>query len=60
MGPEKLGAMQARVADEIKTTFASHITDTLSLLEAIDPVNVARYMPKKTGEKYLVQPQKDI
>ncbi|MDG1691842.1 MAG: zinc-binding dehydrogenase [Alphaproteobacteria bacterium] len=60
MGPEKLGAMQARVADEIKTTFASHITDTLSLLEAIDPANVARYMPKKTGEKYLVQPQKDI
>ena len=60
MGPEKLGAMQARVADEIKTTFASHITDTLSLLEAIDPANIARYMPKKTGEKYVIQPQKDL
>ena len=59
-GLEKLAAMQARVADEIKTTFASHITDTLSLAEAIDPANVARYMPKKTGEKYIIEPQKGL
>lgn len=59
-GLEKLAAMQARVADEIKTTFASHITDTLSLAEAIDPANVARYMPKKTGEKYIITPQKGL
>jgi hypothetical protein len=31
----------------------------LSLTEAIDPANIARYMPKKTGEKYLIKPQKD-
>lgn len=59
-GLEKLAAMQARVADEIKTTFASNITDTLSLAEAIDPANVARYMPKKTGEKYIIEPQKGL
>ncbi|MCH1568874.1 MAG: zinc-binding dehydrogenase [Alphaproteobacteria bacterium] len=57
-GLEKLAEMQTRVADEIKTTFASHITDELTLSEAIDPENIARYMPKKTGEKYLIKPQK--
>jgi hypothetical protein len=56
---EKMGQLQARVANEIKTTFSSNITDTLSLSEAIDPANIARYMPKKTGEKYLIKPQKD-
>lgn len=57
-GLEKLAGMQTRVAEEIKTTFASHITDELTLSEAIDPENIARYMPKKTGEKYLIKPQK--
>jgi NADPH:quinone reductase-like Zn-dependent oxidoreductase len=59
IGMEKMGELQARVANEIKTTFSSNITDTLSLAEAIDPANIARYMPKKTGEKYLIKPQKD-
>ena len=57
-GLEKLAEMQTRVAEEIKTTFASHITDELTLSQAIDPENIARYMPKKTGEKYLIKPQK--
>ncbi|MEG9862929.1 MAG: zinc-binding dehydrogenase [Parvularculales bacterium] len=60
LGMEKLAAMQARVADEITTTFASHITDELSLAEAIDPENIARYMPKKTGEKYIINPNKRL
>ena len=59
-GLEKLAAMQARVADEIKTTFAGNVTATLSLAEAIDPENIARYMPKKTGEKYVIEPQKGL
>ena len=56
IGFERMGELQARVANEIKTTFASHITDEL-ISEAIDPTNIARYMPK-TGEKYLIKPQK--
>ncbi len=60
LGLERVGEMQAKVANEIKTTFASHITDNLSLLEAIDPANIGRYMPKKTGEKYLINPQKGL
>ena len=60
LGAKRAAELQARVVNEIKTTFASHITDELSLLEAIDPVNITRYLPKKTGEKYLVKPQKGL
>lgn len=60
LGMEKMAEMQARVANEIKTTFASNITDDLSLAEAIDPDNIARYMPKKTGEKYIINPNKGL
>ena len=60
LGPKRAAELQARVVNEIKTTFASHITGDLSLLEAIDPVHIARYLPKKTGEKYLIKPQKGL
>jgi len=60
LGPKRAAELQARVVNEIKTTFASHITDELSLLEAIDPANIARYFPKKTGEKHLIKPQKGL
>ena len=60
LGPKRAAELQARVVNEIKTTFASHITDELSLLEAIDPANIARYFPKKTSEKYLIKPQKGL
>lgn len=57
-GMETVMAMRARVAREIKTTFASHYTGTLSLAEAIDPANVATYNRKATGEKYLIDPSR--
>ena len=60
LGPKRAAELQARVVNEIKTTFTSHITDELSLLEAIDPANIARYFPKKTGEKYLIKPQQGL
>ena len=60
LGLKRAAELQARVVNEIKTTFASHITGNLSLLEAIDPVHIARYLPKKTGEKYLIKPQKGL
>ena len=55
-GMEKVIAMRTRVAKEIKTTFASHYTGTLSLAEALDPANVATYNRKATGEKFLIDP----
>jgi hypothetical protein len=55
---ERTGELRQRVADELKTTFASAYTDELSLLEMMDPQQIAHYLPKKTGEKYVVTAQK--
>lgn len=54
--PEVVGRMRARVAAEIKTTFASHYTADVSLAEALDPATLLAYSAKKTGEKYLIVP----
>lgn len=58
VGLEKAAEMQKRVADEIKTTFASAYTAELSLEEALEPASVKAYVAKKTGEKYLINPAK--
>lgn len=60
VGMEKAIELQTRVANEIKTTFASEFTKELSLAESIDPDNIALYMAKQTGEKYLMNPNKDL
>lgn len=57
-GMDKVIAMRTRVAREIKTTFASTYTGTLSLGEALEPANVATYNRKATGEKYLIDPSR--
>ena len=59
VGPERAAELQTRVANEIKTTFASSFTKELSLEEALDIENVQLYVAKKTGEKYLVNPNKN-
>ena len=58
VGYEKAGQLQKRVADEIKTTFASTFTRELSFEEAMTPEIIAMYVAKKTGEKYLINPNK--
>jgi hypothetical protein len=60
IGRERTGELRQRIADEIDTVFASDYTAELSLHEMITPEAIARYLPKKTGEKYLVTPQKDL
>lgn len=57
-GNEVAMRLRNRVADELKTTFASHYTDELSLEEALQADVVARYYAKATGEKFLICPQK--
>ena len=58
----KLGAdaakLRARVAAELKTTFASHYTAEISLAEVLQPDIIAAYARKATGEKYLINPNK--
>ena len=60
VGPEVGNRLRMRVLAELKTTFASHYTDELSLIEALQADNVARYEAKATGEKYLICPQKGL
>ena len=55
-GAEVVGRMRARVAAEIRTTFASHYTAEISLAEALDKDILLAYSAKKTGEKYLIVP----
>jgi NADPH2:quinone reductase len=56
VGPEVEAQLKARVANEIRTTFASHYTRTISLLEALDPDVIAAYRRRATGEKLLIKP----
>jgi NADPH:quinone reductase len=56
VGPEVEARLKARVASEIRTTFASHYTRTISLLEALDPGVIAAYSRRATGEKFLINP----
>ena len=55
-GPQETEKLRQRVASEIKTTFASHYTKTVSLAEALQLDAIASYGRQATGEKYLVNP----
>ena len=58
VGQEVATRLRTRVATEMKTTFASHYTNEISLAEALDAGIVAQYNSKSTGKKFLVCPQK--
>jgi len=50
--------LRERVASELKTTFASHYTQVVSLAEALQLSHLAVYAKRATGEKYLINPNK--
>ena len=58
IGREDAQRLRERVVAELKTTFASHYTETISLIEALDLEVIARYNKRATGEKYLINPHK--
>lgn len=58
IGMERFQQMRGRVAKEIKTTFASHYTQSISLEEMLQPDILKSYAKQATGEKYLVVPHK--
>jgi NADPH:quinone reductase-like Zn-dependent oxidoreductase len=58
IGPTEIERLRQRVASEIKTTFASRYTRTVSLAEALSAEAIAAYNKKSTGEKYLIDPSK--
>jgi NADPH:quinone reductase-like Zn-dependent oxidoreductase len=59
-GAAEVQRLRQRVADELKTTFASHYTAEISLAEALRPDVIAAYNKKSTGEKYLINPNKGV
>ncbi len=57
-GENVAAKLRKRVATELKTTFASHYTQEISLVDALNADVVACYNAKTTGEKFLICPQK--
>jgi NADPH:quinone reductase-like Zn-dependent oxidoreductase len=50
--------LRARVAAELKTTFASKYSRVISLEEALQLDAIAAYTRRATGQKYLINPNK--
>jgi NADPH:quinone reductase-like Zn-dependent oxidoreductase len=55
--PEQV-RLRERVVNSLKTTFASHYTQTISLPEVLDLKNIAIYNKRATGGKFLINPNK--
>jgi NADPH2:quinone reductase len=60
IGPLAFQEMKERVARELKTTFASHYSQEISLADALRPEVVAAYSKRATGKKYLINPNKGL
>ena len=58
IGPADGTRLRQRVIAELKTTFASHYTQVVSLQEALQLSNLAAYAKRATGEKFLINPNK--
>ena len=60
LGDEGTQRLKARVVAELKTTFASHYTREVSLLEALQLDAIGVYGKQATGEKFLLNPNKGV
>ncbi|HEX4352814.1 MAG TPA: zinc-binding dehydrogenase [Polyangiales bacterium] len=58
-GAETVQRLRQRVANELKTTFASRYGERISLREALRPAVIAAYGKQATGSKYLITPHVD-
>ncbi len=59
IGPAEAARLRSRVVAELKTTFASHYTQVVSLQEALQLSHLAIYAKRATGAKYLINPNKN-
>lgn len=55
-GPQAEQGMRARIASELKTTFASHFARKVSLRDALSLEVLTAYAQQATGAKYLLTP----
>jgi len=58
---EKIGLqateiLRQRVANELKTTFASYYSRQISLTQALQPEHIREFSKRSTGTKYLINP----
>jgi NADPH:quinone reductase-like Zn-dependent oxidoreductase len=60
LGTATEARLRARVAAELKTTFASRYTAEVSLAEALRPDVMRAYCRRATGEKFLILPQQGL
>jgi NADPH2:quinone reductase len=60
VGMETVMKLRARVAAELKTTFASKYARTVSLAEALQADAISVYGKRSTGAKYLINPNKGV
>ena len=60
IGPAAAQTLRERVAAELKTTFASRYTRTVSLAEALTPEAIAVYAQRSTGAKFLIDPSQGM
>ena len=58
--PARVQALKQRVAAELKTTFATHYSKEVSLVEALQLEDIAAYGRPSTGGKYLINPNKGV
>ena len=55
-GQDVNARMRSRVIAELTTTFKSHYSHEISLIEALDPAVMIAYNAKRTSEKFLIRP----
>src|SRR5690349_12215462 len=58
IGADAANSLKARVARELKTTFASRYTRTVSLAAALQPDAIAEYGRRATAAKVLIDPSR--
>jgi NADPH2:quinone reductase len=56
LSAEQNAGLRARVAAELKTTFASHYSNEVSLAQALSQATIQAYGQRATGSKYLINP----
>ena len=60
IGPHAAQALKQRVANELKTTFASHYSREISLPEALQRDVIQAYSKRATGAKFLINPSRGL
>jgi NADPH2:quinone reductase len=58
VGPARAAELRARIVSELRTTFASNYTSSVTLADLLRPETLQSVSRKATGEKYLVTPER--